>query len=226
MTDEAPDPNNSTTPASGDTSVSGASPGDGSASPSTDGSAIGDAPDDDDGCSGDNEVPVARTSSDLQHSNALALNMVRIRVFDESSNPMGGAVYSVAMCGQTYAGVADADGWVEIHCQGHPKKCQLQWGGSAESYLYEQTITLNFHQEPQTALTQRLLNLGYADSDQQANVAAFKSDYGYGDADDAAAILEGWHDDPTTVKPKQAAAAGDADSSGDPNTDGTDEDYG
>ena len=146
-----------------------------------------------------NDVHVARTSPDQNHYNTLTLDMIRIRLFDSLFLPLAGAPYRATLGDAIYEDTADADAWAEIHIQGAPEQCKLEWGRDEETddYLYQETIYLDFPPEdPDLALNRRLQNLGYSDP------LALCQDCQWDDPACVSPRLEQWHSDPDTVEPK------------------------
>jgi hypothetical protein len=131
-------------------------------------------------------------------------------------NPMPGAPYRVTAGDRAWPektdppGTADGDAWIEIHCQGLPDECLLEWGDGAApgTLLYSQTLHLVFpHDDDQEALRRRLHNLGYfSASDLDANASMFRTDYQMDASAEIASLLTGWHDEPDQVKPRPKPA--------------------
>jgi hypothetical protein len=161
-------------------------------------------------------VHAARTASDQDHFNTLALDLIRIRLFDTMHNPMGGAPYRLTAGDRQWPekgeppGTANGDAWIEIHCQGVPEECQLEWGeGDAPgAFLYTQSLHLSFpHDDEEEALKRRLHNLGYSAGNALTdNTIAFQTDYQMDTSADIRRMLEEWHDAPENVKPKPESA--------------------
>ena len=158
------------------------------------------------GSDNDRAIAVARTNSDLSHSNALRLAMIRIRLFDPESQPMPGTPYRLTLGGQRWESAAQPEAWIEQHVQACPAECLVEWGAGEQpgTYLYETTVNLDFGvEDTPLSLQLRLQNLGYPrEIDSEINIAHFRHDYGLSDTEDHTAILKNWHDAPETVKPR------------------------
>jgi len=149
---------------------------------------------------------VARTNGDLDHANLLALPMIRLRLFDSDSNPMPGAAYKLSIGDQYWEDQADGDGWAERYVNPVPPQCLMEWGTGDQdgTHLYSSAVYLAHQLRDEDVIARvQLQNLGYSlAAPLESNLYDFKNDYGLSDTDDARALLQSWHRDPGSVKPR------------------------
>jgi outer membrane protein OmpA-like peptidoglycan-associated protein len=119
---------------------------------------------------------------------------VEVQVHDVYGSAMNGAEFRLEAAGQSYEGVADANGVVRVELEGRHESCVLLWyragqalgntdefgTGENEEFVYEQTVFLDLMAdreediEREESARRALYNLGYCDDDLRLAVRRFQ----------------------------------------------------
>lgn len=177
----------------------------------------------------DNHMLVSRTNSDLEHSNALTLALLRVRLFDPFLQPIANAPYRLTFLGQMWEDTADGDGWAEHLVQSSADTCHIEWNyphdsstsprcelppgdpgfTGASRFIFSQQLRLDHMLgDDNRQMTNRFQNLGYTvGSDPALAVKRLQVFYdrptqGESDVNQVRADLTDWHDttEPTPLR--------------------------